>query len=85
MESSAIRFRIREMIATGAMPCEDSPRVWAGHGEGKRCAGCAEPITARDVEFEVKLTSGTKILLHRHCHAIWLEECAPGAATEAAT
>jgi hypothetical protein len=85
MEEGAIRRRVREMIATGALPCEDPAHLWAGRGDGKRCAGCAEPITSSDIEYEVPLRSGPKILLHRHCHAIWLEECEPGAATEAAT
>jgi hypothetical protein len=83
MEDNAVRRRIREMIATGALPCEDPAHLWAGHGEGKRCAGCAELITSGDIEYEVLLTSGTKILLHRQCHAIWQRECEPGTATEA--
>ena len=85
MEETAVRRRVREMIATGALPCEDPDHLWAGRGEGKRCAGCAEPITPRDVEYEVVLTSGTKILLHRLRHLIWLQECEPGAASEVAT
>ena len=85
MEDNAVRRRIREMITTGALPCEDPPHLWAGHGDGKRCAGCAEPITSGDIEYEAALTLGRMILFHRRCYAIWQEECAPGAATEAAT
>jgi hypothetical protein len=36
---------------------------------------CGEPIAATEVEFEVELTSGTVIRLHRVCHEIWREEC----------
>jgi hypothetical protein len=85
MEASAIRRRVREMIATGALPCEDPENIWAGHGDGKRCAGCAEPITSGDIEYEAKLTSGRTILLHRQCHVIWMEECELGPATKTAT
>jgi hypothetical protein len=83
MEDNAVRRRIREMITTGALPCEDPPHLWAGHGDGKRCAGCAERITSGDIEYEAALTSGKMILLHRRCYAIWQEECEPGPATEA--
>jgi hypothetical protein len=67
MEDNAVRRRIREMITTGALPCEDPPHLWAGHGDGKRCAGCAEPVTSGDIEYETALTSGKMIPLHRRC------------------
>jgi hypothetical protein len=79
MEDSAIRLRIREMLATGELPCEDPVGLWAGWGDVKRRAGCVELITQQDVEYEVKLASGTTTLLHRACHVTWLEECEPEA------
>jgi hypothetical protein len=70
------------MISTGEMPCDDRAGLWAAMGDGKRCAACAEPIAAREVEYKVNLTSGKKILLHQQpCHAIWLQECGPDTPT----
>jgi hypothetical protein len=84
MDETTIRQRVREMLATGDLPCEDPAGMWAGRGEGKRCAACKESIRATEVEFEVLLKSGATILLHRACHLIWLQECEPDAATGAA-
>jgi len=77
MDALTIRRRVREMITTGELPCDDLAGLWAGMGDGKRCAACAAPIGAREVEYEVNLTSGKKVLLHQPCHAIWLQECEP--------
>ena len=78
MDALTIRRRVREMITTGELPCDDLAGLWAGMGGGKRCAACAEPIGAEEVEYEVNLTSGKRVLLHQPCHMIWLKECAPG-------
>ena len=77
MDALTIRRRVREMITTGALPCDDLAGLWADMGDGKRCAACTEPIGAGEVEYEVNLTSGKKVLLHQACHAIWLQECEP--------
>jgi hypothetical protein len=77
MDAPTIRRRVREMITTGELPCDDLAGLWAGMGEGKRCAACAELIGAAEVEYEVNLTSGKKVLLHQPCHTIWLQECGP--------
>jgi hypothetical protein len=63
MDALTIRRRVREMITTGELPCDDLAGLWAGMGDGKRCAACAEMIGAREVEYEVNLTSGKKVLL----------------------
>ena len=81
MDQVTIRRRVREMLTTGALPCEDPAGTWAGRGDGRWCVACREPIVSDDIEFEVVLESGTTILLHRACHLIWLEECEPGPAT----
>ncbi len=63
------------MVRTGALPCDDSEQVWGGHGDGKRCSGCLDPIVSGEVEYEVELTKGGTIYLHVACHAIWTQEC----------
>ena len=76
MQEVEVRDRIRMMIRTGELPCEEPQRTWGGRGEGKRCAACVESIQPTEIEFEVALgLSGATVRLHRLCHAIWLEEC----------
>jgi hypothetical protein len=75
MDIELVRVRIRALIDTGDLPCEDPDQTWAGQGEGKRCSGCWEPITPAAVEYEVELPSGRTVFFHRACHDIWLEEC----------
>jgi hypothetical protein len=78
MDEAAVRKRVRQMIDTGALPCEDEEKMWAGRGVGRLCMACTEPIAPTEVEFEVELGSGQTLRLHRDCHRIWTEECAPG-------
>ena len=85
MEEMTVRRRVREMVTTGELPCDDPASLWAGRGDGKRCAACAEPIGAREVEYVANLKSGKSILLHPICHGIWLQECEPDATTPATT
>ncbi len=76
MDESTIRSRIRAMIRTGQLPCDEAEATWAGRGDGKLCAACREPVARAAVEFEVELSSGVVVRLHRACHVIWQEECA---------
>jgi len=80
MDAETVRARIRTMLDTGELPCDDPGKVWAGNGLGRRCSACLEPIGPSDVEFEVELASGLTLTLHRQCHVIWLDECEPPAA-----
>jgi hypothetical protein len=75
MDKASIRQRVRQMLETGVLPCEEHDKVWAGRSVGTHCAACGEPIAVTDVEFEVELSSGTALRLHRVCHEIWREEC----------
>jgi hypothetical protein len=75
MDSLNIRARIRQMVETGELPCEESGKVWAGRGNGTHCAACGEIIEQNEIEFEVELGPGTVLRLHRLCHYIWQEEC----------
>jgi hypothetical protein len=51
-KGGTFRRRVREMVTTGELPCDDPVSLWAGMGDGKRCAACAEPIATREVEYE---------------------------------
>lgn len=76
MEIVTIRRRIRRLLDSRELPC-DQDRAWAGRGgAGTHCVACGEPIAATDIEFEVELLSGGPVLrLHRLCYTIWREEC----------
>jgi hypothetical protein len=72
-----IRNRIRQMLDSGAIACDEAEKVWAGRGSGSHCAACAEPISTTEIEFEVELgaIAPTVLRLHRDCHEIWQDEC----------
>jgi hypothetical protein len=78
METRLLRERIRRLLASGELPC-DQERAWAGRGGlGTHCVACAEPIPPTEIEFEVELRSGGPVLrLHRLCYLVWREECEP--------
>jgi hypothetical protein len=60
----------------GEIPCDEAPeRLWAGPGTGDTCAVCTERIAAEETEFEVDLSSGPTLRLHRRCYTLWLDEC----------
>jgi hypothetical protein len=75
MEQISIRLRVRQMLETGALPCDEHGKVWAGRGVGTHCVACGESIAPTDVEFEVEVSSGAPLRLHRACHRIWRDEC----------
>jgi hypothetical protein len=74
MDEATIRARIRTMVATGVLPCDEPTKTWAGKGGGTHCAACAQPTLPTEFEFEVDV-AGTTLRLHRFCHQLWLEEC----------
>jgi hypothetical protein len=75
MNESAVRARIRRLNETGEIPCDEPERLWAGPGTGNTCVVCTEPISTQETEFEVDLSSGLTLRLHRRCYSLWLEEC----------
>jgi hypothetical protein len=76
MDETAVRARIRLLNETGVIPCDETPdRLWAGPGTGDTCAVCTEHISPTETEFEVDLSSGVTLRLHRRCYMLWLDEC----------
>jgi hypothetical protein len=75
VEEIALRLRVRQLVKTGEVSCEEPGKTWAGRGSGTHCAGCGEPIRPTEIEFEAELPSGTALRLHRLCHDLWREEC----------
>jgi hypothetical protein len=75
MEAIALRLRVRQLLESGKVPCDEPDKTWAGRGTGTHCAVCGEPITPAEVEFEAELPTGITLRLHRLCHEVWREEC----------
>ena len=75
MEEITLRLRVRQLVESGEVPCEEPGKTWAGRGTGTHCAACGEPIMPSAVEFEAELSSGATLRLHRLCHDMWREEC----------
>jgi hypothetical protein len=80
MELALVRERIRRLLDTRQLAC-DQGQVWTGRGgHGTHCVACGQPIAPTDIEFEVELRSDRPVLRrHRVCYAIWREECEPQA------
>jgi hypothetical protein len=75
MEEITLRLRVRRLVQSGEVPCEEPGKTWAGRGNGTHCAACGEPIGPSEIEFEAELLSGATLRLHRVCHDVWREEC----------
>ena len=75
MEEITLRLRVRRLVETGEVPCEEPGKTWAGRGNGTHCAACGQPITSLEIEFEAEPPSGATLRLHRLCHDVWREEC----------
>jgi hypothetical protein len=76
VDETSIRARIRRMVESAEIPCDDPETIWAGKGTGERCVACARPIAGTEIEYEVELAAQT-YRLHRACFVIWEEECEP--------
>ena len=75
MTEAEIHERIRRMLRTGDLECDDdATRVWAGEVSSTRCAACLETIAPSYVEYEADL-NGRTLYFHPRCYEIWLEEC----------
>jgi hypothetical protein len=69
-----IRQRVRDALASGALPPVDGTRSWAGRGTGRTCRICNEPIRPDQIEHEVETPDS--MLVHQTCLMLWREESA---------
>lgn len=44
-------------IRDGELPCDSSPRIYAGLSSKARCGLCGQEIASEDVEYEISLFS----------------------------
>lgn len=66
-----VRGEVRRALQEGRLP-RVSGRAWVGHGSGKPCVVCQEPIVASDVEYE--LDQSEPLRAHAGCFRVWREE-----------
>ncbi len=64
-------LRIRGKLATGALPWQPFPRVWAGTGDGHACDGCDETVERVDLAMEGTDSVGRPLRLHVECFRAW--------------
>ena len=64
---------IAAKIAAGRLPLPEQPpgKVWVGHGNGRTCDACDQPITPSDLQYEVDLSGGQTLRFHSKCLAAW--------------
>jgi hypothetical protein len=67
-----IRQRVRDGLATGALPPANGTRSWAGRGTGRTCRVCNEPIAPDQIEHEIEAPDS--VLVHQACLIIWRDE-----------
>jgi hypothetical protein len=79
------RERVLAAIEAGRLPLERPQKMYAGHGEGRVCDGCGEPIDKTQIEYEAVYTSGHAAHLHLGCAGLLDAEQSRRARTEAVT
>ena len=65
---------VRDKIEAGTLPLDRPTKLWAGHGSGKPCASCEQPIPPSQVEYEPQYDESPPIRLHVGCHGLWEAE-----------
>lgn len=73
-----MRASILRRIHAGLLPLGPGDRTYGGYGDGRLCDACERPIGPNEVQYEVDCAGDTSthkqtIILHRHCHSVWLE------------
>ncbi len=66
---------VRERIRSGRLPSSLPSNIWAGHGDGHRCAVCDQVINSSERQYEFTLpTLGGRdgYRLHFSCHQAWI-------------
>jgi len=69
---SVLQVNVRERIEQGRLPGERPRQITAGYGSGHFCVVCDQPISSRQVEYEVEDSqTGRKLHFHSQCHSLW--------------
>ena len=75
MKLAQILALAQERIRSGHLPASLPLSIFAGRGDGRRCAVCEEVISPAERQYEfAALTAGarTEYCLHFACHQAWI-------------
>jgi hypothetical protein len=75
MKLAQILALAQERIRSGQLPSSLPSNIWAGHGDGQRCAVCDQVISSSERQYEFALpTPGGRSAyrLHFSCHQAWI-------------
>jgi hypothetical protein len=67
IEADALIRLIRAKLASGRLPKESIPRVWAGPGDGEICCACNETIPQTQYGME----GPGRLFFHLRCFHLW--------------
>lgn len=79
VSESAVRQRLRELVAAGRLPAITPVEIAAGYGHGRVCVACDRPVTNHQMEYEVgDAGEERRLSFHSACYLLWQSECARG-------
>jgi hypothetical protein len=71
MKLAQILALAQERIRSGQLPSNLPSNIWAGHGDGHRCAVCDEVISSDERQYEF-VGGQSAYRLHFSCHQAWI-------------
>jgi hypothetical protein len=71
---ASLADRIRDKIAAHELPDERPEKTGNGHGTGKPCAACDQPILPAQTEHWLGGEGRITHRFHQGCHALWNAE-----------
>jgi hypothetical protein len=76
LRDPVLRAAIRQRIDAGRLPVMIPKRISAGYGTESLCDACEQPITRKQVEYDIDdVPYGAPLSLHLGCHVLWQIEC----------
>jgi hypothetical protein len=78
MHETAVRDRIKRMLATGSLPRRAANQIAAGYGDETTCEICGETISRSTVMYQLRFggthEAARSIVMHFRCYEIWEDE-----------
>jgi hypothetical protein len=73
----SLHAHIRRLIDEGRLPVVLPGKSRAGAGSGSKCDACDQPVTATQIEYDVRQPgdSSSQLSLHLECYVLWQIEC----------
>jgi len=71
MEPPLLRVLIQEKLAEGRLPSDHFPHIRSGQGNGERCDGCGETLTAAQIVMGNLDAAECGLRFHVACFHVW--------------